>query len=141
MPEASVKRLIECNKDQLIDLVLDIEKYPEFVPFCLDAHVYERNNEGDAVDQLDTIEIQLEAMNVAKNMDIDQAEAIVRTEIGSRVSKMSTKEVKRDLMVFAKNNPNLFLELAHDENINIRNIGIKAVEMKIIKLSNDQITV
>ena len=47
MPRASVKRLIECNKNQLIDLVLDIEKYPEFVPFCLDAHVYERNNEGD----------------------------------------------------------------------------------------------
>ena len=49
MPKASVKRLIECKKDQLIDLVLDIEKYPEFVPFCLDAHVYEKNNEGDLV--------------------------------------------------------------------------------------------
>ena len=47
MPKASVKRLIECSKDQLVDLVLDIEKYPDFVPFCLDAHVYERNNEGD----------------------------------------------------------------------------------------------
>ncbi len=49
MPKASVKRLIECNKDQLVDLVLDIEKYPEFVPFCLDAKVYERNNEGDFI--------------------------------------------------------------------------------------------
>ena len=49
MPKASVKRLIECNKRQLIDLVLDIEKYPEFVPFCLDAHVYERNNKDDLV--------------------------------------------------------------------------------------------
>ena len=47
MPKASVKRLIECNKNQLIDLVLDIEKYPEFVPFCLDAHVYEKNTVGD----------------------------------------------------------------------------------------------
>ena len=42
MPKASVKRLIECKKDQLIDLVLDIEKYPEFVPFCLDSHVHEK---------------------------------------------------------------------------------------------------
>ena len=49
MPKASVKRLIECNKNQLIDLVLDIEKYPEFVPFCLDAHIYERNVEGDLI--------------------------------------------------------------------------------------------
>ena len=47
MPKASVKRLIECKKNQLINLVLDIEKYPEFVPFCLNAHVYEKKNEGD----------------------------------------------------------------------------------------------
>ena len=49
MPKASVKRLIECKKNQLIDLVLDIEKYPEFVPFCLNAHVYEKNNEGNLI--------------------------------------------------------------------------------------------
>ena len=47
MPKASVTRLIECKKDQLIDLVLDIEKYPEFVPFCLGSRVYERNTEGN----------------------------------------------------------------------------------------------
>ena len=49
MPKASVKRLIECKKDQLIDLVLDIEKYPEFVPFCLDAHIYEKNETDDLI--------------------------------------------------------------------------------------------
>ena len=47
MPKASVKRLIECKKEQLIDLVLDIEKYPKFVPFCLDSKVYEKNEKGD----------------------------------------------------------------------------------------------
>ena len=47
MPKASVKRLIECEKDDLIKLVLDIEKYPEFVPFCFDAKVYEEKNQGD----------------------------------------------------------------------------------------------
>ena len=45
MPKASVSRLIGCKKEQLIDLVLDIEKYPEFVPFCLGSRVYERNTE------------------------------------------------------------------------------------------------
>ncbi|MDC0395824.1 type II toxin-antitoxin system RatA family toxin [Candidatus Pelagibacter sp.] len=49
MPKASVKRLIECKKNQLIDLVLDIEKYPEFVPFCLDAHVYEKKEKDDLI--------------------------------------------------------------------------------------------
>ena len=49
MPKASVKRLIECKKNQLVDLVLDIEKYPEFVPFCLDSHVYKRSKEGSQI--------------------------------------------------------------------------------------------
>ena len=47
MPKASVKRSIECTKEQLIDLVLDIEKYPIFVPFCLDAKIYEKKEKGD----------------------------------------------------------------------------------------------
>ena len=46
MPKASVKRLIECKKEQLIDLVLDIEKYPLFVPFCLNSKIYERKEKG-----------------------------------------------------------------------------------------------
>ena len=47
MPKASVKRLIDNKKDKLIDFVLDIEKYPEFVPFCQGSKVYERKQEGD----------------------------------------------------------------------------------------------
>ena len=47
MPKASVKRLIKCKKEQLIDLVLDIEKYPMFVPFCLDGKIYEKKKKGD----------------------------------------------------------------------------------------------
>ena len=49
MPRASVKRLIECEKNQLIDLVLDIEKYPTFVPYCIDAKVHEKNDTIDFV--------------------------------------------------------------------------------------------
>ena len=47
MPKASVKRSIECKKEQLINLVLDIEKYPQFVPFCLDSKIYEKNEKGN----------------------------------------------------------------------------------------------
>ena len=49
MPKASVKKLIECNKVQLIDLVVDIEKYPEFVPFCVDAQVHEKKNKDNLI--------------------------------------------------------------------------------------------
>ena len=49
MPKASVKRLIECNKEQLVDLVLDIEKYPTFIPYCLDAKIYEKKEERNLI--------------------------------------------------------------------------------------------
>ena len=49
MPRASVKRLIECDKNQLIDLVLDIEKYPTFVPYCIDALVHEKKDTKDFI--------------------------------------------------------------------------------------------
>jgi hypothetical protein len=65
------------------------------------------------------------------------AEAIMRVEYGSRVSQMSSKELKRDLLIYAKNNPVLFLELASDDNVQLRNFGIKAVELGILKLSQD----
>ena len=92
----------------------------------------------EAVDELDSLETQLEAMNAAQSMDIDQAESILRVEIGSKVSKMTSKEIKRDLMIFAKRNPYLFLDLVNDENIQLRNFAIKACEANIIKLSDDQ---
>ena len=47
MPKASVKKLIKCQKAQLVDLVLDIEKYPEFVPFCVNAKIYEKKEKGN----------------------------------------------------------------------------------------------
>ena len=49
MPKASVKRSIECKKEQLIDLVLDVNKYPLFIPFCLDSKVYEKKEKGDLI--------------------------------------------------------------------------------------------
>ena len=45
MPKASVTRLIERDKKKLIDFVLDIEKYPEFIPFCIASKVYEKNED------------------------------------------------------------------------------------------------
>ena len=100
----------------------------------------ERDEVKNAEMEVITIETELAAMNAAVNMDIDMAEAIMRVNIGSNVSKMSSKELKRDLLVFAKGNPIMFLDLATDENIQLRNIGVKATELGILKLSTDQRT-
>ena len=76
-------------------------------------------------------------MNAASSMDTDFAEAILRVEMGSSVTSMSSKEIKRDILLFAKQSPELFIDLANDENVQLRNIGIVAVEENIIKLSGD----
>tara|TARA_R100001463_G_scaffold121573_1_gene177868 strand:+ start:17 stop:853 length:837 start_codon:yes stop_codon:yes gene_type:complete len=94
--------------------------------------------EVEAADELEVLELELEALNIAKTIDVDMAEAIMRVEYGSKVSSMSSKELKRDLLLYAKNNPVLFLELASDDNVQLRNFGIKAVEFGILKLSDDQ---
>ena len=91
-----------------------------------------------AANEVAWIELEIEALNAAQNLDIDMAEAIMRVEVGSKVSEMSSKELKRDLLLYAKRNPALFLELVNDDNVQLRNFGIKATELNIIKLSSDQ---
>ena len=101
-------------------------------------------NEFDPIQEaeygLEDLETELEAMTAAREIDIDHAEAILRAENGSSVSKMTSKEIRRDLMVLAKTNPRLFISLALDDNIQLRNFAIKAAEQGIIKLSQDQRT-
>jgi len=91
-----------------------------------------------AAEDIDILNMQVDALIAARNVDIDMAEAIMRVEKGSSVSELSSKELKRDLLVFARSNPKLFLELADDDNVMLRNFGIKAVEAGILRLSSDQ---
>ena len=103
-----------------------------------DKLFYEWKPVQNAANEIEILEMEADAILMARELDIDMAEAIMRVEKGSEVSKMSSKELKRDLLVFARNNPALFLELASDDNVQLRNFGIKAVELGIIKLSTDQ---
>ena len=103
-----------------------------------DKLFYEWQPSKIAEKEIDVLNIEVDALMAARNMDIDLAEAIMRTEIGSKVSDLSSKELKRDLLIFAKKNPKLFLDLADDENVTLRNFGIKAVENGILRMSSDQ---
>jgi hypothetical protein len=101
---------------------------------------YEEKPVENAINEIAWLEMEIEALNAAQNIDIDMAEAIMRVEVGSKVSEMSSKELRRDLLLYARRNPELFLELVNDENVVLRNFGIKATEMGILKLSSDQRT-
>ena len=105
-----------------------------------DKIYFELKPEVNAANEIDWLELEVEALNAAMNLDIDMAEAVMRVEKGSKVSDMSSKELKRDLLLYAKRNPQLFLDLVNDENVMLRNFGIKATEMGILKLSSDQRT-
>lgn len=93
-----------------------------------------------AANELDALELEIEALDAARAIDVDMMEAIMRVELGSKVSDMSSKELKRDTLLYAKRNPSLFLELVNDDNVHLRNMGIKATEMGILSLSQDQRT-
>jgi len=105
-----------------------------------DKLFHEWKPEVRASNEIDYLEVEIEALNAAQSLDIDMAEAVMRVEKGSEVSKMSSKELKRDLLLYAKRNPRLFLDLVNDENVMLRNFGIRATEMGILKLSSDQRT-
>jgi hypothetical protein len=86
------------------------------------------------------IEIEIDALNLARELDIDMLEAIIRVDQGSAVKNMTSKEIKRDALIYAKRNPALFLQLAGDENVQLRNVGVRSVEQGFISLSQDQRT-
>jgi hypothetical protein len=91
----------------------------------------------EAVDDIGIIELELEALKLVQELDVEHLEAILRTEIGSDVTTMSSKEIKRDCYLFAKNDPELFIEVAKDEDIKLRNLANRCVEAGIVKLTDD----
>jgi len=99
---------------------------------------YEADSVAEAKDDLQDLELEIAALNLAKDLDIDHAEAVLRVEQGSSVSKMTSSEIRRDLLLFAKRRPEVFISLVEDDNVQLRNFAIKAVEAGIINLSGDQ---
>ena len=87
-----------------------------------DQIFYEHKPKVVAENALAWLEFEIEALGLAKNMEVDFAEAIMRAEVGSKVDNLSSKELKRDLLLYAKRNTRLFLSLINDENVMIRKL-------------------
>ena len=97
----------------------------------------ELDNEKEALDELAVIETEIEAMNLVHNLKIEDLEAIMRAEIGQGVVELSSKELRRDAFVLAKKEPQLFIDLANDEDLKFRNIANRSVEAGIVKLTDE----
>ena len=117
-----------------------MQKFLAVHPFIMSGVITEYKPETIAEYEIDWIELEMDALNTARDMDVDLAEGILRVQSGSKVSELSSKELKRDLLIFARKQPRLFLELANDDNVQLRNIGIKATEQGILRLSSDNRT-
>jgi len=117
-----------------------LQKYLTIYHPKKDTLYYEIQPQVKAENELASMEFEIDALIAARSVDVDMAEAIMRVELGSSVTKMSSKELKRDLLVFARNNPGLFMELANDDNVTLRNMGIRSVEEGLVSLSDDNRT-
>lgn len=127
-----------------LDGVLYVPKEEQNLQKLLSLYHPERNKLWEEVDEvqeaedeIDVLELELEALNLVNEIDIEHLEAIMRTELGSTVANLSSKELKRDAYRFAKSQPVLFLELVQDEDIKLRNLANRAVEVGILQLTDD----
>ena len=125
MPKASVKRLIECNKEQLVDLVLDIESYPKFIPYCLDAKIYEKKEENNLIIIIADLTIGKGPFKATYKSDVrfnKDSDTILVTNIEGPLKHLDNKWV-----FLEKNN---FTEISFDIDFEIENKFLNVVMNK-----------
>ena len=100
--------------------------------------------EKEAVESYEKMNVELEAQIAIRELSIEELEAIARVALkgtGTDVTSMTSSELKRDMLIWSKNNPSQVFDLLNDENIKLRNIAVRSVEMGILHIKDDQRTV
>jgi len=134
MPKASVKRLIECNKEQLVDLVLDIESYPNFIPYCLDAKIYEKKEEKNLILIIADLEIGKGPFKATYKSDVrfnKDTDTIQVTNIEGPLKHLDNK------WVFLEKGS--FTEISFDIDFEIENKFLNIVMSKSFQYGLDKI--
>ena len=134
MPQASVKRLIDCEKDKLVDLVLDIEKYPEFIPYCLNSKVYEKNKKDNEIHIIADLTIgkgvfkDTYKSNVEYNVEMD---TINVTNINGPLKYLNNKWIFK--------NKNNLTEVSFEVDFELKNRFLNILMTKSFKYGLDRI--
>jgi len=134
MPKALVKRLIECNKKQLIDLVLDIESYPLFIPYCLDSKVYGKKEKEDIIAIIADLTIGKGLFKATYKSDVKfykSTDTIYVTNIEGPLKHLNNKWT-----FIEKNN---FTEISFDIDFEIKNKFLNIVMSKSFQYGLDKI--
>ena len=134
MPKASVKRLIECNKEQLVNLVLDIENYPKFIPYCLDAKIYKKKEEKNLISIVADLTIGKGPLKATYKSDVKfhkDTDTIQVTNIEGPLKYLDNK------WVFIEKNSST--EISFDINFEIENKFLNIVMSKSFQYGLDKI--
>jgi len=134
MPKASVKRYIECKKEQLIDLVLDIEKYPQFVPFCLDSKIYEKKEKGDLLLIIADLTIGKAPFKDTYKSDVKfnkKEDSIYVTNLDGPLKHLENKWHFKE--------ENKFTEVSFDVDFELKNDFLNIIMTKSFKFGLDKI--
>lgn len=97
----------------------------------------EVDTKKDASAQIDWMNIQLDAQIAARTLDLQTKEAIGRILLGTRVDKLSSEELNRDILIHARNNPQEFLDMLNDPDLRLHNIAAKALQDGLFTLRNN----
>lgn len=123
------------------DWNVNLQKFLMIHP-AFDKKFYEFDPEQTAQEDVNDMVTSLDAQVAAKDMDINDLEAIARVVLrNAMISKMTSSELRRDMIIWARNNPSEFMELVDDENLKLRNLAVRAVEMGILHIKSDNRTV
>jgi hypothetical protein len=98
----------------------------------------EIDNEKDAAEEVETLDYQLEAQLQARDLTLEMLETLTRVLLGQNIDKMTSAEMKRDVRVFAKNNPVEFLEALNDPMLKLHNLTHKLFDEKVVTLRNNK---
>lgn len=96
----------------------------------------ELNNERDAIDEVERLNAEVEALIKARELDIDMVELVARILVGSKVDKMTSAELKRDVLVYAKKNPIGFLETLNDPTLSLQSKVAKFFDLGLLRSRN-----
>ena len=116
---------------------VELQKFLSFYHPLRNVKYYEFDAEEVANEEYDIMTAQLDAQISVKEMPIEDLEAIARVVLKSKVDRMTSSEIRRDMLLYARNNPQELMSLVNDDSLKLRNIAIRAVDMGILEISND----
>ena len=114
-----------------------LQKFLELHPGCGDIF-YEFDPEKDASERVQDLNFELDAQLAAREMSIETAEAVLRVMVGGRVDKMTSNEIRRDIMIYSRNNPEDFLEMLDDSDLHLRNKSAKFIEAGLLQFRSNR---